>query len=239
MFRRTANSLIDEEDSLSVVTDVQILMGQDRHLRAPLGYTKVPVDLRQTPADLERVPNLDYVFVCYKTDKQLTLVERDMLIFRRLAELERSLVAKNTPEYKALSEHDKFLETRYGLDLLSEFSRTLKEALLGPLGDYYLENRRDILNDICCRVYATYLLPVLQRIDVYVEMRNQKEFYGEFVDQLDEHVIKVKNFFVESFNVLHRIMTRESFVENIIMYIKFSIYYANLQEETGDFRNAV
>ena len=34
-------------------------------------------------------------------------------------------------------------------------------------------------------------------------------------------------------------MTRESFVGNIIMYTKFSIYYANLLEETGDFRNAV
>jgi hypothetical protein len=27
VFRRTANSLIDEEDSLSIVTDVQIIMG--------------------------------------------------------------------------------------------------------------------------------------------------------------------------------------------------------------------
>ena len=62
VFRRTANSLIDEEDQLSIITDVQILQGQDRHLRPPLGYIKIPVDLRQTPEDLERVPNLDYVF---------------------------------------------------------------------------------------------------------------------------------------------------------------------------------
>ena len=32
VFKRTANSLIDEEDCLSIVTDVQVLMGQDRHL---------------------------------------------------------------------------------------------------------------------------------------------------------------------------------------------------------------
>ena len=50
--------------------------------------------MRQTPVDLERVPNLDYVFVCYKTDKQLSLVERDLLIFRRMAELERSYFTK-------------------------------------------------------------------------------------------------------------------------------------------------
>ena len=70
-------------------------------------------------------------------------------------------------------------------------------------------------------------------------MRNQKEFFNEFVDVLDEHVIKVKNHFAEAFNVIHRVLTRESFVGNIIMYIKFSIYFSNLLEETGDFRNAV
>ena len=79
-------------------------MGQDRLLQPPLGYTKVAVDLRQTPSDLERVPNLDYVYICYKTDKQLSLVERDLLIFRRMAELERSLTARSDPEYKTLSE---------------------------------------------------------------------------------------------------------------------------------------
>jgi hypothetical protein len=57
----------------------------------------------------------------------------------------------------------------------------VKEALLGPLGDFYLEKRRDILEDLALKLYAQYLLPVLQRIDVYVEMRNQKEYYGEFV----------------------------------------------------------
>ena len=46
VFRRTANSLIDEEDSLSIITDVCVIQGQDPHLRAPLGYTKIPVDLR-------------------------------------------------------------------------------------------------------------------------------------------------------------------------------------------------
>ena len=53
---------------------------------------------------MERVPNLDYVYICYKTDKQLALVERDLLIFRRIAELERSFVPKSDPEFKAQSE---------------------------------------------------------------------------------------------------------------------------------------
>ena len=119
VFRRTANSLIDEEDCLSIVTDVQIIMGQDRNLRPPLGYTKIDVDLRQTPAELERVPNLDYVFVCYKTDKQLTLAERDLLIFRRLAELERSYVPRESEDFKNLSEESRHLLTNYNLEHLN------------------------------------------------------------------------------------------------------------------------
>ena len=167
---------------MSIITDVQILQGQDRHLRPPLGYVKIPVDLRQTPEDLERVPNLDYVFVCYKTDKQVALVERDLLIFRRLNELERSIVPRSAPGYKELSEEARFLMTTYDLQHLTELSRTMREALLGPLGDYYIESRRDILSDLSCELYGRYLLPVLQRIDIYVEMRNQKEFFGELVD---------------------------------------------------------
>mmetsp|Transcript_9422 Transcript_9422/g.8926 ORF Transcript_9422/g.8926 Transcript_9422/m.8926 type:complete len:159 (-) Transcript_9422:3342-3818(-) len=96
VFRRTANSLIDEEDCLSVVTDVMVLMGQDAHLRAPIGYQRIEVDLRQTPKDLERVPNLDYVFICYKTDKMLATTERDLLIFRKLADIEKSYLEKGT-----------------------------------------------------------------------------------------------------------------------------------------------
>ena len=45
--------------------------------------------------------------------------------------------------------------------------------------------------------------------------------------------------FVEASDVIHRILTRSSFVENIILYVKFSIYYANLLEDKGDFRGAV
>ena len=139
VFRRTANSLIDEEDSLSIITDVCVIQGQDPHMRAPLGFTRIDVDLRQTPKDLERVPNLDYVFVCYKTDRQLALAERDLLILRRLAELEKSFVAPKSEEYKSLDEAKQFLALQYNQDLLVDLSSTIKEALLGPLGDYYLE----------------------------------------------------------------------------------------------------
>lgn len=100
------------------------------------------------------------------------MVERDLLIFRRLAELERSFVEPKSEQFKHLPEEFRFLMTNYSLDHLTELSRTLREALLGPLGDHYLESRRDILNDISLKLYSEFLLPVLQRVDIYVEMRN-------------------------------------------------------------------
>ena len=109
--------------------------------------------MRSTPKDLERVPNLDYVFICYKTDKLLALTERDLLIFRRLADLEKSYIEKGTPEFKNLDEYKQFLNLVYNVDMLVDLSRTIKEALLGPLGDYYLEKRADILFDISCLLW--------------------------------------------------------------------------------------
>jgi len=70
-------------------------------------------------------------------------------------------LSKDTEGYSKLPEEFKFLLTTYSLDNLSELSRTIKEALLGPLGDYYLEKRRDILEDIALKLYAQYILPVL------------------------------------------------------------------------------
>lgn len=122
-------------------------------IRAPLGYHKIPVDLRQTPHDLERVPNLDYVFVCYRNDKQLALTERDLLVFRRLADLEKSFVEKGSVEYKNMEEGKQFLNMNFNIEMLVDLSRTIKESLLGPLGEYYLESRMDILFDMSCLLW--------------------------------------------------------------------------------------
>jgi len=70
------------------------------------------------------------------------LAERDLLIFRRLAELERSFHAKDSEEFKAMPEEHRYLLTSYSLENLNQLARTVKEALLGPLGDYYLVETR-------------------------------------------------------------------------------------------------
>jgi hypothetical protein len=89
-----------------------------------------------------------------------------------MADLEKSYVEKaptanaNSDEYKA------FLGINFNMEMLVDLSRTVKEALLGPLGDFYLENRQDVLFDLTCLLWSKYLLPILQKIDLYTEMRH-------------------------------------------------------------------
>jgi hypothetical protein len=79
------------------------------------------------------------------------------LIFRRLADLEKSYVEKGTNDFKALDEGRQFLMINYNMEMLVDLSRTIKESLLGPLGEFYLENRMDILFDITCLLWHKYL----------------------------------------------------------------------------------
>lgn len=85
-----------------------------------------------------------------------------------------------------------------------------------------------MLNEISALLWTRYLLPTLQKIDTYVEMRGQKEYFGEFVNTIDEAVLKVRQDFVETLNAIHRILTRQEYVSDIVFYCKCSIYLAGL-----------
>ena len=83
------------------------------------------------------------------------------MIFRRLADLEKSFIDKGTAEFKTLEEARSFISLNYNIEMLVDLSRTMKESLLGPLGEYFLESRMDILFDISCLLWSKYLLPIL------------------------------------------------------------------------------
>lgn len=99
----------------------------------------------------------------------------------------------------------------------------MREALLGPLGDFYLEKREDMLNEISALLWTKYLLPILKRIDYFVEMRTQKELHTEFQEQLEEAVLRFRYDFIDVLTVINRIQTRNSFVLDIVLYCKCAI----------------
>jgi hypothetical protein len=118
----------------------------------------------------------------------LALTERDLLLFRRLADLEKTWVEKAQAAQQA-DEYKAFLGINFNMELLVDLARTVKEALLGPLGDFYLEHRQDILFDLTCHLWSKYMLPILQKIDLYTEMRHQREYPVDFIQNLDELII--------------------------------------------------
>ena len=63
----------------------------------------------------------------------------------------------------------------YYQDLIVDLSITVKEALLGRLENVYLEHRLDVLTDMAVLLKQKYFLPVLKKMDVYVDLRGQKE----------------------------------------------------------------
>ena len=63
IFKRTSNYLKDENELLSLITDVAVISGKNPYIQPPMGYKRIDVDLRQTPPELANKSNLDYVFI--------------------------------------------------------------------------------------------------------------------------------------------------------------------------------
>ena len=103
IFKRTPNFLRDEDDLLSLITDVKVLVDKIPHILAPVGYHKILIDLRQTPEELENSLKIDYVFVLYKTDKNINVYERDLLTLKKLSDLNASIVEVSDLKYEELT----------------------------------------------------------------------------------------------------------------------------------------
>jgi hypothetical protein len=146
MFKRTPNFLRDEDDLLSLITDVTVISGKSPHILPPLGYQKIPLDLRQTPHELERTPDVDYVFICVKTDKNINIYERDLLTLKKLSDLTQSIVSISDPKYEEIPIALKNVGLIYDFELLLDITKNVKDSLLGPVGTYYSNERKDQLN---------------------------------------------------------------------------------------------
>ena len=82
IFKRTKNNLRDDEELQNLITDITVISGKSSNIQPPIGFTKIPVDLRQTPPELSEYSNLDYVYIWYKTDKDIHMFERDLMLLK-------------------------------------------------------------------------------------------------------------------------------------------------------------
>jgi hypothetical protein len=171
IFKRTPNYLRDEDDLLSLITDVTIISGKNPHILPPVGYHKIPVDLRQTPKELENSPKVDFVFICYKTDKEINVYERDLLTLKKLSDLNESIIQISDPKYSELPEVSKNLGLVYDIEYLLDITKNTKDSLLGPVGSYYAKERNDQLNYLATLLLKNFIFPVRKKMEQYFELK--------------------------------------------------------------------
>lgn len=222
IFKRTANFLRDEEDLLSLVTDVVVITGKSPNILPPIGYKKIPIDLRQTPHELERAPDVDFVFICYKTDKDINTYERDLLTLKKLSDLSQSLVPMSDPKIEEIPVHHRNIGLIYDFELLLDITKNVKDSLLGPVGTFYARERHDQIDSLSRILLNKFIFPVRKKMEQYFELKSQ----GELVeaDRVD---------FKEVLLRVHQILAKNTLYkkELILVYLLASIYLANISEE--------
>jgi len=129
---------------MSLVTDIRPLFGKHPIIRPDFGFTKVTCDLRQTPKEFIRSPNMDYLFLTYKSDRYFHINEREVQILMHFHALEKSYQRE-----KSISLDDDArleLDLCYDIFALHKLVKQLNRCLLGKLGESFLVERRDFLS---------------------------------------------------------------------------------------------
>ena len=143
LVRHTRSALQNEHERLTLITGVRPLFGKNPLIRAVSGYEKLALEIRQTPPEFIRSPNMDYLFLTFSIEKHFVINERELQVMMKFSALERSY---HRDKSLSLDDDARFeLDLCYNVELLSGLSQTLGTCLQGPLGDRFQRERRDQL----------------------------------------------------------------------------------------------
>lgn len=233
--KHSTNGLRDEEEKKSLVIDFLPILGKSYLARPRFGFDKIAVDLRQVPQQFYKLPNLDFVYISYKADKMFYICEKELYILKCLDEVEKtykgSKVTNEEEEIRA------YLDVNYDLYKLKELAQTIKQALDGPLGDYFFESRKDFLVKFAFYIWKKYLVSSLHQIDTAYELRITEEINGKEFVKYEALLETMKDVFIDILEAINQIMTKTEIVD-IVWIARLSIELCKLLEERGDFRKA-
>jgi len=239
LFKRTANALKDEDEQLSLITDIKVLVSKDPFLMAPPGYIKIPIDIRENPTELLGLNQREYIYLAYKTERNFRLAERDIEVIKNLMELERSFLNDGeSEEFKALPKSQKELKLTFDIEQLLLLGNIIRDSILGPIGDLYLVERQDMMFDIISHLWKKYVEPVLKAID-YI---NELDAHGELLDYLAGDIKELAEKSVKSLSVLvlasHRILNKLKLIDPLL-FAEISLETGLIYEHLQDYRTAV
>ena len=238
VFKRTSNALKDEDEQLSLITDIKCLISRDPFLIPPVGYIKIPIDLRENQTELIGLGTQEFIFIAYKNEKDFRMAERDIEIIKNLLEIEKSYLQTDNEEYAKLSKGKKDLCLNYDLEQLTLLGNILRDAIMGPIGDMYLIERQDMLFDIISLLWRKYVSPVLKAIDYTDELEAQ----GELLDYLSGDI---KTLAVDAIKAIggvvlasHRILNKMRIIDPIL-YGEITMQAGEIQEKIQDYRTGI
>lgn len=112
---------------------------------------------------------MEYVYLTYKCEDHFFVNERELYIMTNFMSLERTL---GKDQIKTLEDEKNIeLDIVYDLNKLSELIEVIKSTLIGPLGEQFYEERKDLLCNLAFYIWNKYITSPLYQIEFVYEQR--------------------------------------------------------------------
>ena len=239
IYKKTNRGLTDEEEKLTSLTDLFPLISNSPFADPPFNFKKNPIELSivNQSKNSSRVQATSYNFshnyinICYKNDEVFYIIERECEILKNLYELESTYIEPSTNEFKSLKNVHQFILLTYSIEKLEQLSCSLNSSLQGPLGNYFLNERKNFVYENCLLIWNKYLKDVLGRIDYFYQ--TEQELEENFANQIKDTIVNLNNKMFIILYYLHSILTNIK-NKDVIMYGFISSRFADFCERTDN-----
>ncbi|EAR94374.2 hypothetical protein TTHERM_00049190 (macronuclear) [Tetrahymena thermophila SB210] len=235
LIKHSAESLKNEDEKITLISDVRPLFGRNPLIRPDVGFNKIECDLRQVPKEFIRSPNMEYVYLTFKKEDFFFVNERELLIMVNFMNLERTF---GRDQIKTLEDEKRVeLDLVYDINKLEELIKTVKDTLVGPLGQQFYVERKDFLCNLAFYIWNKYITSQLYQIEFVYEQRLCEEITDKIYEQYRELIVKSRPVFTEALKVFNKIMLRNPEAD-ILWVSKYNIELTRLLEEQEEFKQA-
>lgn len=222
----------DDEGRLNLIVDVQVMLSKHPDIKPPEGYTKILLDLRNTPLESERYPNNTYVFLCYRTEEKLQVLIREYYTLATLRKLEQS---KDSTDLEKAPKIDKHFLMNWDLSLLSQLAVRLDSSIHGFVGNYFCKNSPDLIADTCIKIWDNFAYPVFKAKSIAFE----RFFQNEIEEKVLARWIEIRRVLQEALDVVFCVLGSKIDCQDTILLLNIGQTLASLQEESQEFRYSV
>ena len=124
---------------------------------------------------------------------------------------------------------EKFLMLNYNIEKLDFLCNSLFNSIQGPLGNYFLTERRNFLYDICILLWKKYLKDLTMRIDHYYEMENELDENEKI--SITDKILNIQKFICSSLYNINCVLSSIN-IKDPVLFSFISSRLADYLEKT-------